>query len=78
MGLAARLLNMPVSEEAVPCLPLQPAALRDRSGGLGCECLIVQLVPGMLVLKSIFSKEPNLYMRSLTRPDLCDQPGTRA
>lgn len=51
-------------------LPLQPAVLPDRSGALGCECLIVQLVPGMLVLKNIFSKERNLYTRSLTRLDL--------
>lgn len=44
----------------------------------GQEHLIVQLVPGMLVLKSIFSKEPNLHPRSLTCLDLCDQAGTWA
>lgn len=62
VGLAARLQNVPMSKTSVPCLPLQPKALWDRSGGLGCQHFSVWLMPVILVLKSIFSKEPNLYM----------------
>lgn len=58
------------ADERGGCALLATAALRDRSGGLGCGRFIVQLVPVMLVLKSIFSKEPNLYMRSPTHLDL--------
>jgi len=59
------------------CVLLATAALQNRSCGLGCERLIIQLVPVMLVLKNIFSKEQNLYTRSLAL-DCCDQAGTRA
>lgn len=47
MGLAARLLNMPVNEEAAPCLscsPPQPAVLGDLRDAVGAGA-----EPGMLV-----------------------------